>query len=227
MYKRRQSGGLNLKLLIVVGVLIGIAYVGFDYYRASRIDSETSLFPTLPDLPAQTGGQPALAAATPDGQTVAAAGSILPAQNLIDSANTRLFIPSAGIEAPITNVFLDNTGSWDVSYLGQTVGHLQGTAWLDDAPGNIVLSGHVELSDGRKGVFATLSDVAIGEVVIIERGTEEWQYIVTDVREVAPEDLAPLYPTATETLTLITCGEYNFFSDQYEVRRVVVAERLS
>lgn len=230
MYKRRQSGGLNLKLLIVLGVLVGIGYVGFDYFRASRIQSETNLFPTLPALPGDNAADAAAsvaAAPTPDSQTVSAGANLLPASNLIDSSTTRLFIPSAGIEAPITNVFLDGSGSWDVSYLGQTVGHLQGTAWLDDSPGNIVLSGHVELSDGRQGVFATLGEVTVGEIVIIARGSEERQYIVTEVRDVAPDDLQPLYPASTEKLTLITCGEYNFFSDQYEVRKVVVAERLS
>jgi len=47
------------------------------------------------------------------------------------------------------------------------------------------------------------------------------------VRQVEPDDLTPLYPSTTEQLTLITCGSYNFFSDEYEIRTVVVAERLS
>ncbi|MDX1995162.1 MAG: sortase [bacterium] len=227
MYRRRQSAGCSIRLLIIVGVLLGIGYVGYDFFRASQIQSGSSLLPSLPELPAD--GQPVAAAPSPEGTAPAqpaGAGSNVPVSD-IDSANTRLFIPSAGIEAPITQVFLDSSGSWDVSYLGQTVGHLQGTAWLDDAPGNIVLSGHVELADGRQGVFATLDEVTQGEIIIITRGDEERRYVVTTVSEVEPDDLTPLYPTDEEILTLITCGEYNFFSDQYEVRQVVVAERLN
>ncbi|MBC7870481.1 MAG: sortase [Chitinophagaceae bacterium] len=227
MYRKRQSSGCIIRLLIVLGMIAGIAYVGIDFFRASRISSETALLPSLPQLPSGTAAESAIAAAPTTAPTSQQASTSLVSSGVqIDSETTRLFIPSAGIEAPITEVFLDGT-SWDVSFLGTSVGHLEGTAWMDDGPGNIVLSGHVELSDGRQGVFATLDEVPVGEIVIVTRGTEERRYRVTTVRQVEPDDLTPLYPSTTDQLTLITCGSYNFFADKYEIRTVVLAERIS
>ena len=50
---------------------------------------------------------------------------------------TRILIPSVGVSASIVEVYLDGV-SWDVSHLGNNVGHLKGTAWLP-ATGNVVL----------------------------------------------------------------------------------------
>jgi sortase A len=121
-------------------------------------------------------------------------------------------------------VYLDGV-SWDVTNLGMNVGHLQGTAWLEDA-GNIALSGHVELADGRAGVFASLHELKPGDLVVLRQGGSERRYSVTEVKTVQPEDLTPLYPTIEERLTLITCGNYNFFQDTYLERVVVVAQRI-
>lgn len=140
-------------------------------------------------------------------------------------ATARILIPAAAVSAPIIPVFLDGS-SWDVSRLGANVGHLQGTPWLDK-PGNIVLSGHVELSDGRRGVFASLMELQEGDTVIVRYDGVERRYVVTEVRRVVPNDLSPLYPTPDDRLTLITCDEYDFFSDSYRQRVVIVAQRVS
>jgi LPXTG-site transpeptidase (sortase) family protein len=124
----------------------------------------------------------------------------------------------------VIEVFLDGN-SWDIRNLGTNVGHLQGTAWLD-TPGNIVLSGHVEMADGRLGVFATIEELAQGDLVVLQHGTEERRYGVREISRVAPDDLRVLYPTQSEQLTLITCDAYDFFQNAYLERVVVVADRL-
>lgn len=138
---------------------------------------------------------------------------------------TRLVVPAAGINQTIVQVFLDGV-SWDVSRLGMNVGHLQGTAWVGSG-NNIVLSGHVELADGRSGIFHEIGDLQIGDLVIIASGDEEYRYRISSISTTQPDDLTPLYPTTQERLTLITCGSYNFFANAYEDRIIVVAERIT
>lgn len=138
--------------------------------------------------------------------------------------NASLFIPAAGINAPIIRIFLQDRG-WDVSRLGMNVGHLQGTNWVDMGPGNVVLSGHVEMRSGQRGIFATLDTLTPGDPIILTYRNREYHYTVTEMRNVQPDDMTPLYPTTTARLTLITCDDYDFLRNVYDERTVIVAER--
>jgi LPXTG-site transpeptidase (sortase) family protein len=158
---------------------------------------------------------------TPIAVPVAASG---PTPGALLDQRPYLSIPELGVYSPIIEVFLDGV-SWDVTRLGIDVGHLQGTAWLDE-PGNIVLSGHVELSDGRKGAFRDLEQISIGRRVSVVYAGQTRHYEVVEQYEVDPTDLTPLYPSDGDRLTLITCGEYDFFSNTYLKRIVVVADRV-
>jgi LPXTG-site transpeptidase (sortase) family protein len=137
---------------------------------------------------------------------------------------TSLFIPSAGIYAPVVQAYLDGT-SWDVTRLGENVGHLQGTSWID-GPGNVVLSGHVELADGRQGVFSNLDELQINDIIVVVTGENERRYVITQIDSTTPDDLGPIKPTVEDRLTLITCGNYDFFQDAYLERLIVVAEPI-
>jgi LPXTG-site transpeptidase (sortase) family protein len=195
--------------MIAFGVLIGLGFVVYDGFYGTGwlrpVPTLPQLIPTFSVTDTPLLDDPTL---TPT--------SVLTA--------TTLYIPSAGIYAPVIEVFLDGN-SWDIRNLGTNVGHLQGTAWLD-TPGNIVLSGHVEMADGRLGVFATIEELAQGDLVVLQHGTEERRYGVREISRVAPDDLHVLYPTQSEQLTLITCDAYDFFQNAYLERVVVVADRL-
>ena len=106
-------------------------------------------------------------------------------------------------------------------------GHLQGTAWFGRA-GNIGLAGHVEMSDGRSGIFHDIEKMAKGDLIILTLGTLKQDYQVTDVKRVKPDDLSVLTPSTVDTITLITCdiGAYNLLQNTYGDRVVVVAERV-
>jgi LPXTG-site transpeptidase (sortase) family protein len=106
------------------------------------------------------------------------------------------------------------------------VGHLQGTAWVSDR-GNIGLAGHVELSDGRPGVFAHLQNLTTGNEVFLTLPDDTQRiYAVQTVRTVAPDDLSVLYPSSEDRLTLITCDNFDYLSFTYLERIVAVAERV-
>lgn len=141
------------------------------------------------------------------------------------TSGATLFAPTAGISATVIQSYLDGT-SWDVRELGAFAGHLQGTAWLNQ-PGNIVLAGHVELADGRQGVFASIGQLSVGDPIFLTQDGEQRVYAVRELRTVNPDDMSVLYPTSDEQLTLITCSNYDFLRDVYHERLVVVARRTA
>jgi LPXTG-site transpeptidase (sortase) family protein len=207
--KRKRASLATIFWMIALGVLIGVGFLLYDgYTRTGWLRPVATLPQLIPTFAASATPEPVEATA----------------ESTSARATTTLYIPSAGIFASVVEVFLDGT-SWDIRNLGINVGHLQGTAWLD-TPGNIVLSGHVEMADGRLGVFATIEELADGDLVVIYHGTEERQYGVREVTRVAPDDLTVLYPTQAEQLTLITCDAYDFFQNAYLERVVVIADRL-
>ena len=221
MYQRKRSSGFGFFRVIFIGILLGGAFFAYDRWRTAQDDAGSP--PQVVSTTDDTNQQPINDNDSTADQSSGTSSNISDFVSEV-SADARIFIPSVGIDERITQAYLDGT-SWDVSHLGTSIGHLQGTSWVNDGPGNVVLSGHVELSDGRRGVFAELDEMNIGDMIILTENGEEIRYIVVAIQEVQPDDLTPLYPTAFDRLTLITCGGYDFFSDEYRVRTVVTADR--
>jgi len=138
---------------------------------------------------------------------------------------TRILIPSLGVAAQIVQVYLDGT-SWDVSRLGQNVGHLKGTAWLP-TQGNVVLLGHVEMANGSKGIFASLKDLRNGDLIVLQTADGDFRYQISEVYFTDPTNLEPIYPQTKSLLTLITCDDYDFVTNVYNKRLIVVADQLT
>jgi LPXTG-site transpeptidase (sortase) family protein len=225
MYRRRSTSRGTFMKLILLGVFSGLAFLVYDNLSAPGSEPPVVIEPIATPTPALPTEVPEADTPPPaDTPTPAAVANGLTTGRDSVSGST-LFIPAAGVFAPITRVYLDGV-SWDVSNLGLNIGHLQGTAWMDSSPGNIVLSAHVEMRDGSGGPFSTLHELDIGDLVILQRGEDERRYVITEVFSVEPDDLTPVYPTTSERLTLITCDDYDFFQDVYATRTVVVAERL-
>lgn len=208
--------------IIILGMIAGMVYLIYD--NLPMLTTTNTSAPAIIPNVADDASSQAISIPAPPVDSPSAGAQVNDLQPDIPP-NTTLFIPSAGIYANIFRVYLDGE-SWDVSRLGTNVGHLQGTSWLNES-GNVVLSGHVELSDGRIGAFANLDDLKVGDLIIIQQEGVEYRYTVTKVGKTTPDDLTPLYPSETSLLTLITCGSYDFFSDSYLERTVVVAELLS
>ena len=77
------------------------------------------------------------------------------------STGLTLEIPKLGLEMPIVGVPQGLDG-WDVSWLGQQAGFLQGTAFPTLA-GNTVITGHVWGADNLPGPFAELGSLRHGD----------------------------------------------------------------
>jgi sortase A len=91
----------------------------------------------------------------------------------------------------------------DGAILGATIGHLSDTPFPWD-PGNSALAGH------RDGVFRPLKDILIGDTLRLVTYRGDFDYRVTETLVVNPEEIWVLAPTASRTLTLVTCYPFSY-----------------
>lgn len=143
-----------------------------------------------------------------------------------DLGDLWLEIPRLEVELPIVGVPLIGNG-WDVSWLGDQAGWLNGTAFPTLA-GNSVISAHVYDASGNPGPFVHLSTLQWGDQIIVHAFSQEYVYAVRESILVAPGAISSVirhedYPW----LTLITCQGYDSTSNSYLFRVVVRAVQVA
>ena len=137
----------------------------------------------------------------------------------------RLEIPTLGINSAIVGVPRTNN-EWDVRWLGNRVGYLEGSAYPTWA-GNTVLAGHVNLPGGQMGPFNRLTTLKWGDEIVLKMNGESHIYAVRAVFQTSPYDLEVLDRSDNyDWLTLITCDQYDPEIEAYRHRSIVVAVRL-
>lgn len=104
----------------------------------------------------------------------------------------RLVLPAIGVDVGVFEGDADTClrqGTWHDS-----------TSEDPGEGGNVVIAGH-----RNRGVFVLLPYMHPGEPVILYWRGEEFDYTVTEVFEIGPDEDWVLEPTDSETLTLYTC----------------------
>jgi hypothetical protein len=127
-----------------------------------------------------------------------------------------LEIPSLKVKASIVGVPKSNN-TWDVSWLGNSAGWLNGTAY-PSWEGNSVLTAHVTDSNGLPGPFANIKSLTYGGQIIVHLGGAKYIFEVRESKMISPQN---------SFLTHITCQWYNPLTDSYTFRRVVRAVLVS
>ena len=132
-----------------------------------------------------------------------------PADLAYSNSGLTLSIPNLGVQTAIVSVPRSEQ-SWDVSWLGEQIGYLGGTAFPTWA-GNSVLTGHATNANGQDGPFARLGSLGWGDQIVIRAFGQAYIYEVRSVnRWTNPKDVAIL--TKHEDLpwvTLVTCSGYD------------------
>ena len=138
-----------------------------------------------------------------------------------------LEIPSQSIKANIVGIPQSDTG-WDVKWLGQDAGWLNGTAF-PTWEGNSVITGHVTDSNGLPGPFANLKDLTYSDQIIVHLYDQQYIFEIRNKRLVRPETTAFAFEHLEDSsyLTLITCQSYDPATDSYRLRRLVRAVLVS
>jgi LPXTG-site transpeptidase (sortase) family protein len=97
----------------------------------------------------------------------------------------------------------------DSNDLSKTLAHLPGSA-LPGEKGNIFISGHSMLPQFEKGntaYFASLTELAKGDVIKVSAQSGEFNYQVVGMKVVDPKDLSVIIAPDTQYryITLMTC----------------------
>jgi len=152
--------------------------------------------------------------------------SIQPAEKTYsDLGDLWLEIPSLGVQMPIVGVPLSANG-WDVTWLSNQTGWLQGTAFPTCA-GNSVLTGHVHDANGNLGPFGHLNWLFYGDRIIIHFGGQQYIYEVRSISTVAPSAVSSVIRHENlPWITLVTCKGYDEKSNSYKYRIVVRAVQV-
>ena len=115
-------------------------------------------------------------------------------------------------------------GNWNVSWLQNQVGWLNGTAY-PTWKGNSVLTAHVVNADGKPGVFYRLKSLGLGEYIFVTSAGYRYTYKVVSNEVVQPNDASVMKHEDKSFLTLITCDTYDERTGTY-LHRVVIGAAL-
>jgi LPXTG-site transpeptidase (sortase) family protein len=224
---RRQSRSFGCFSLLVMGVLAGaLAVFAMNAHLFAAFAPQTAL--TLPPgvivtpevMPATSN-----IIATPEVEPLVYPTQVITSLIALPDIprGTFVVVPTAQIQAPIVRAYRSGH-SWDVSQLARYAGHLDGTSAPGET-GNVVLAGHVELANGIAGPFARLKEVAVGDAVYLLQNGVQIAYTVTDAHYTDEYDIGLVQPTPDDRVTLITCDSYDFISNVYQRRFVVIARK--
>jgi LPXTG-site transpeptidase (sortase) family protein len=140
-----------------------------------------------------------------------------------DSTSLTIQIPVLKVNTSIVGVE-SKQGSWDVSWLQDQVGWLNGTAY-PTWKGNSVLTAHVVNADGKPGVFSKLKSLGLGEYIFVYGAGYRYTYKVVSSEIVQPNDAGVMKHEDKSFLTLITCDSYDAKTGTY-LHRVVIGAAL-
>ena len=143
----------------------------------------------------------------------------VPQETYLATGDVTLEIPGLGVKTPIVGVPKKN-GTWNVSWLGNQAGWLEGSAFPSWS-GNSVLTSHVYLSNGLPGPFVNLNKLGYGDRVIVHAYGQKYTFAVQTNTVVEPTDQSVMKHEDKSWLTLVTCKEYDEKTNTY-LKRVVV-----
>jgi sortase A len=163
----------------------------------------------VPSAPAQIvelpGDGPSRATVSAAGPPPAAGARVTPGDWV-----ARLDAASVGLSATVIE------GSTD-QMLARAAGHIENTAFPGEA-GNAGIAGH------RDTTFRAVRKLQVGDRLRITTLAGSFDYRVDRTFIVKPEDVYVLAPTATPTLTLVTCYPFTFIG--HAPKRYIVQATL-
>ncbi len=138
----------------------------------------------------------------------------------------RISIPALELDLPIVGVPRQPDGDWNITWLDNNVGWLQGTAF-PTWQGNSVLTAHVYDVNGLPGPFIDLQTLKWGDRIIVSGWGQDYVYEVRSIDNwVDPQDFSVMENEELPWLTLMTCKGYDEASGAYQWRVVVKAVQV-
>jgi len=151
---------------------------------------------------------------------------IQPVEKAYSQSDLWLEIPRLGVKMDIVGV-PQVDGEWDVSWLGNQAGWLEGSAF-PTWEGNSVITGHVWNANNTAGLFRYIGSLKWGDQVIVHAWGAKYIYEVRSVSLVNPSNAsAMLKHEKLPWVTLVTCTGYDTRTGQYRYRTLVRAVLVS
>lgn len=137
-----------------------------------------------------------------------------------------LNIPKLDIYTHITTIPFED-GTWDVTWLNQQVGYLEGSAF-PTWEGNTVLTAHNVTVFGENGPFASIDSLSYGDQIMIYAYGLTYTYEVRESQVVLDGNVhAAFQEEDYDWITLMTCTGYNEIRGEYAFRQLVRAVLVS
>lgn len=130
----------------------------------------------------------------------------------VEDEPRKIVIPSLSIDLPVKHARVIS-GYWEV--FENSAGWGEGSG-VPGKPGNQVIFAHA-----RPGLFLPLRKIDLGMRVYVLTGSSWFEYKVSEIKEVYPNQTEVIKPSVDERLTLYTCSG---FADRK--RLIVVANRV-
>lgn len=222
MQRMRGCAVKSLRLLEstawILGALLVATYVGARCWNAYGRDRSVAAFEAVRGEVQRSSSQPATAFDLFNRHIDMSTWSLERIDRYRESAHTGtvpqalLLIPAVQLAVPV----FDGTSDQN---LNRGAGRIEGTARIGE-PGNVGIAAH------RDGFFRALKDVRVGDVLLLKRLTATDTYRIVSMTVVDPSDVSVLEPTATRSVTLVTC--YPFYYVGSAPRRFIVhAQRVT
>jgi sortase (surface protein transpeptidase) len=183
-------------------------------------------------LPTQTAVAPAPASAASAPEAARPPAPAVAPRTPVPAAGitpARVLVPRIGVDAPVIELGLDDTGALEVPETRDETGWFTGGA-RPGAPGAAVIAGHVSLRRGP-AVFARLNQLAPGDLVdVADRAGRRIRFVVNRVERHPKNEFptAAVYgPTTGAELRLVTCGgSLDLATGSFRDNVVVFARRI-
>ncbi|MCB2209962.1 sortase [bacterium] len=145
-----------------------------------------------------------------------------PTSKAYAATNMTIEIPALDISTSVVTIpFAD--GTWDVTWLGNQVGYLEGSAF-PTWTGNTVLTAHVTTPYDTPGLFADLSSLSYGDQILIHAYGRTYTYEMRSRRIVNSTDFNTAFKQERlDWITLMTCTGFDAESGVYAYRHLVRA----
>ncbi len=112
-------------------------------------------------------------------------------------------------------------GTWDVSYLGQKAGYLEGSAY-PTWDGNSIVTAHVWDAYNNPGPFFGLKNLRYGDRFTITAYGKTYTYEVRESEQLLETDVDQMMVSKEGSwVTLMTCEAYDEGEQKYKYRRLV------
>lgn len=143
-----------------------------------------------------------------------------PAAKLYQTSPMILKVPGLNQSLEVYGIPVTD-GEWDVTWLGQHAGYLEGSAYpLYD--GNTILTAHVWDAYNNPGPFFGLKDLKYGDRFTIEAFGKTYTYEIRESDQILESDVAQMMVRKEGNwITLMTCEAYDEGEDKYTYRRMV------